>query len=264
MGIFVKKCLPTAISRFSKIKKRLRETGLVLDVGCSVGLLTGELAPRCGKIVGVDIDRSSVLAAQKLFGSKCTFVMGNSMALPFKEGIFDAVVSSEVIEHVNKPEIFASEMSRVLRKAGQAIVTTPNGDMASFFVGRFPMPSLMWLLAKTTRDSRFVHPFGHFYGSFSPQTLNETLSSVKIEPEKTDFCGFYLTRILEDFLYALTVVFGKTKEVSWVDSEGFMFSLADVLIKAITPLVRILVWIDELPIRFGIEGRIMVFSGRKN
>lgn len=41
---------------------------------------------------------------------------------------FDAVVSIEVIEHVDQDELFVKNIARVIRPGGWAYFTTPNGD----------------------------------------------------------------------------------------------------------------------------------------
>lgn len=41
---------------------------------------------------------------------------------------FDIVVSVEVLEHVEEDDRFVSEVSRVLKRGGRFIMTTPNGD----------------------------------------------------------------------------------------------------------------------------------------
>ena len=41
---------------------------------------------------------------------------------------FDVIVSIEVLEHVEADERFVSEVSRVLRRGGKFLMTTPNGD----------------------------------------------------------------------------------------------------------------------------------------
>ncbi|MBT8228697.1 MAG: methyltransferase domain-containing protein, partial [Bacteroidia bacterium] len=46
--------------------------------------------------------------------------------LPFEEGTFDIVVSSEVIEHVPDPLKAITEMHRVLKPGGILVLTTPN------------------------------------------------------------------------------------------------------------------------------------------
>ncbi len=45
--------------------------------------------------------------------------------LPFKDESLDLVIASEILEHLNSPEIAAHEIWRVLRPGGKAIVSTP-------------------------------------------------------------------------------------------------------------------------------------------
>lgn len=57
--------------------------------------------------------------------------------LPFIEDTFDAVVAIEVFEHLQQPSVASSEILRVLRPSGQALVTIPfmfriHGDPFDF------------------------------------------------------------------------------------------------------------------------------------
>jgi coenzyme F420 hydrogenase subunit beta len=49
-----------------------------------------------------------------------------TLPLPFKDGEFNGILSFETIEHVSRPDIFIKELSRVLKKSGELILTTPN------------------------------------------------------------------------------------------------------------------------------------------
>ena len=45
--------------------------------------------------------------------------------LPFADGTFDLVVSTETLEHVRDVQLFLSEVRRVLEPGGRVAVTTP-------------------------------------------------------------------------------------------------------------------------------------------
>jgi ubiquinone/menaquinone biosynthesis C-methylase UbiE len=53
-------------------------------------------------------------------------VNGSAFALPFKDGSFDCVMSSQVIEHIRYDESIFSEMQRVLQPGGMLILGTPD------------------------------------------------------------------------------------------------------------------------------------------
>ena len=54
-------------------------------------------------------------------------------SLPFDDETFDVVTSSHVIEHLYHPRSMLQECQRVLRKDGEAIITTDNAMMVDVF-----------------------------------------------------------------------------------------------------------------------------------
>lgn len=86
----------------------------VLDVGCGAGNLLSKLPP-C-RAFGVDVEPEILRGG----------VAGDAAALPFRDGVFDIVFCSEVIEHVPDPDGLVAELRRVLRPGGVAVVSTIN------------------------------------------------------------------------------------------------------------------------------------------
>jgi SAM-dependent methyltransferase len=60
--------------------------------------------------------------------------------IPFETGYFDAVIATEILEHLISPIEMISEGSRILRKGGLFIITTPNvshiGAVYKLLMGR--------------------------------------------------------------------------------------------------------------------------------
>jgi SAM-dependent methyltransferase len=52
-------------------------------------------------------------------------VVGDARALPFADESFDTVLATEVIEHVRQPNDMVSEIHRVLKPGGHAILSSP-------------------------------------------------------------------------------------------------------------------------------------------
>lgn len=52
-------------------------------------------------------------------------VLGDALALPFAPGSADAILCTEVIEHVTDPAVMLSEFARVLVPGGSVVLTSP-------------------------------------------------------------------------------------------------------------------------------------------
>ena len=51
-------------------------------------------------------------------------ILASGYILPFKDDVFDTVVSIEVLEHLEKPQSFVNEICRVLKPGGTFFLTT--------------------------------------------------------------------------------------------------------------------------------------------
>lgn len=97
--------------------------GRVLDVGCGVGQVVGELRSKGINAFGVDVSRPNIERAIKIC-PQCQVYDGQR--LPFDSGYFNTVGSFNVLEHVDKPEEFLEELVRVAMPGGRIIVSSPN------------------------------------------------------------------------------------------------------------------------------------------
>jgi SAM-dependent methyltransferase len=91
----------------------------VLDVGCSAGLITREIAQQASFTIGVEIAADAVAhAARHARGGALAFVHGSAERLPFAAETFDLVICNHVYEHVTDPDALLREIERVLRPRG--------------------------------------------------------------------------------------------------------------------------------------------------
>lgn len=91
----------------------------VLDIGCGSSRILFTLPDA----VGMDIDIKKIRYMRRYDNP---VLCGSTFQLPFKNGTFDGVISSEVIEHVKKDESIWTEMRRVLKPGGTLILGTPD------------------------------------------------------------------------------------------------------------------------------------------
>lgn len=107
--------------------------GHILDAGCGVGNLIGELARRGYIAHGVDLAPNMIqMAASSIAtlpddaSARCYIQKGDIEALPYQNAFFDAAVASGVIEYLTADEPALKELRRVLRGSGIALISFRN------------------------------------------------------------------------------------------------------------------------------------------
>lgn len=96
------------------------------DLGCNDGEWTMKLAGKIGtsSVYGVDLTEKRLVVAKKLGVNVFKSDLNNK--LPFNSNNFDVIHANQVIEHLNNTDLFLSEIYRVLKPGGYAIISTEN------------------------------------------------------------------------------------------------------------------------------------------
>lgn len=90
----------------------------------------------------------------------------NLLELPFKTGSFDAVLSTQVLEHINRPAEFLKEINRVLKPGGRLYLTAPQGfkeHQAPYDFFRYTSYGLRFLFEEAGFKVEYVKPMGGFF-----------------------------------------------------------------------------------------------------
>jgi SAM-dependent methyltransferase len=115
----------------------LRPGSRVLDVGTGFGRHAYELARRGMRVVALDVAAGEVEGTRATFGAMIEageipteryvgVLRGDATRLPFASGSFDAVITSEVLEHIPDDTGALAGMVRVLRPGGTFAATVPT------------------------------------------------------------------------------------------------------------------------------------------
>ncbi|MDA3855190.1 MAG: methyltransferase domain-containing protein [Candidatus Woesearchaeota archaeon] len=101
----------------------------VLDSGCGDGKYYFFLKNifKDENIFGVEVSKERIKRCHEKGFKNATYIEVNQ-ELPFRNNLFDVIISDQIIEHISKENIpfYLSELRRVLKPKGKIILLTPN------------------------------------------------------------------------------------------------------------------------------------------
>lgn len=132
----------------------------LLDLGCGDRPFSSIYDKYVGYSIGTDMPFSPHMLSD-------VQVYTSGMSLPFKDGVFDIVLCTEVMEHVREPDLLLREICRVLRPGGHLVLTTPfmvpmHEEPHDYF--RYTAYGLEYLCSKAMLSVKHVMPFSEMIG----------------------------------------------------------------------------------------------------
>lgn len=103
------------------------QAGAVLDLGCGPGEMAADLADRYGaacRVTGLDLAPGMLEVARQVHGERIRWLCGDAAGLPLLEASQDLVVSNLAIQWCPDLDAVLSELRRVLRPGGRALINT--------------------------------------------------------------------------------------------------------------------------------------------
>lgn len=138
----------------------------VLDVGCGGGLFSEPLARIGADVTGIDASLELIATAKEhatldpSLDGKLNYVQTviEDFSVDNREA-FNAVVASEIIEHVNDKDLFVKCCVDTLKPGGSIFVTTFNKTLNSWIAGIIAAEHILKLIPKGTHDwNKFITP----------------------------------------------------------------------------------------------------------
>lgn len=198
---------------YSMLEKNPRAK--LLDLGCFEGKLTAELGEHIGtkKLYGVDIELTVLQKAQKRGIQVKKGDLGKKF--PYPSNYFDIVHGNQVIEHISDSDSFLSEVYRVLKPGGYAVLSTEN---ASSWINI--LASIMgWQIFSLTNISSKRLGIGNPLAMFRLQKIRyASFGHVRIYnyyglKEYAEVMGFTVERILGSGYFPLPAQLGNIDKI---------------------------------------------------
>ena len=142
----------------------------VLDAGAGEGRYRPKFAHTC--YTGVDLAVGDVTWDYHGLDAICTLTR-----LPFNPDTFDAVICTQVLEHVTEPQQVLQEIQRVLKAGGRLFLTAPQSwhqHQKPHDYYRYTSFGLRYLFERAGLQPQSIQPMGGYfwYLSFQLQNVN--------------------------------------------------------------------------------------------
>ena len=164
------------------VRPHLKAGSRLLEIGCGAGNLLLQATVQGSYPVALDLSMQALTFVRSRLqetqsgadvpsGYACTQAIGEF--LPLADKSFDCVLMSEVIEHLEAPQISVREAARVLRPGGRLLVTTPN--YRSFW------PLMEWAVDRMNMAPKMAGE--QHVSRFHPSSLKRMLMEAGLEME---------------------------------------------------------------------------------
>ena len=152
---------------FLKEAARTLSGGVLADIGCGIKPYETIFSPYTTKHIGIDRQDSP-------HGGDAVDIIGDAYATNLEDNSCDAVLLTEVLEHLEEPKTALVEISRILKPGGVLIGTVPffwhlHEEPRDFY--RYSEYGLAYLLKEGGFDDLDIRPLSGFIVTFSQLSI---------------------------------------------------------------------------------------------
>jgi len=131
--------METFKQRAKIMQEYIKPTDRILDAGCGGKLANLTRVLNAKEIVAIDVNEKHLKDSMELDNRQnVSYQKGSVYEIHFSDNEFDAVVSGDMVEHLENPGKAISEMSRVVKDGGKVLISCPyHGLLKNIFITLF-------------------------------------------------------------------------------------------------------------------------------
>lgn len=162
----------------------------IIDIGCGGGILTESLARVGAHVTGLDVSTELIDIANEHIKldptilERVNYIQTSVEEFSSEnEKLYDAVIASEVVEHVQNPEIFLKECVKLLKPGGSIFITTLNKTLVSWFGAIVLAEYIFNFIPHGTHEwNKFISPYQvqHILDKYGCET--KLIHGIKFNP----------------------------------------------------------------------------------
>jgi 2-polyprenyl-3-methyl-5-hydroxy-6-metoxy-1,4-benzoquinol methylase len=207
---------PINEKRYTYILQRMekyRKNNEIMDIGCGMGQFLAVAKKFHWKTTGTEIAPYAIEICRQ-FGNNV--LNSDLLSLDLRENYYDVVTMFEVLEHLTRPREYITKISKILRKEGVLILTTPNFSSITRFLVK--------------ENWRVINQEHLFY--FVPRSLKSLLADCNFKILEFEVKNITLPEIMKFIKRDLKEDRGHEQELRGVvESSKFLFLLKSLMNK---------------------------------
>lgn len=181
-----------------------QDDDLILDIPCGRGFYLNmfRYASKC-KLVGTDLDWNVLKKAKRHTQHLPDIAIhhANIYALPYPADMFDAVILSEVLEHLDDDLAGLKEAYRVLKPGGIVVVTVPNANYPFWWD---PVNKTLETLFRTHISRGLLAGiWANHVRLYDPDTLHRVVSNAGFVIEEARSFTHYCFPFIHNLVYGI-------------------------------------------------------------
>lgn len=156
----------------------LKKNEKILDCGCGMGYFSFEfnINYKC-EVIGIDMDEEDIMLANSIKNilniKNIEFIVKSIDKIDDKK-LFNKILISEVLEHINNDHEVMQKLSTLLKPDGKIIVTVPySPNPQEFSEQKFKLSNV---------------PGGHVRSGYNLESFLKILDKTNLTIIKTDYC----------------------------------------------------------------------------